>query len=284
MTLRRFPLPQSIPGARRTARWLALHDVLVPVVVYQMAKVGSSAIVDALLRSRLAVFHVHRIDPRNIERVRARRRELGWRDYPHVAHHEQLARQIREKVLAVRKPARFITLVKDPIARNLSSYFEHLDAIWHTDDAHEKVPMEELCAGFLQRFPHTEPLTWFDDELRPTLGIDVFAEPFPAQGHVVRRSPAYELLVLKTEMPDAAKQAVLARHLGLSVASVRRVYETSSKSKGEVYREFLRRVPLTPEYVRDLLESRYTRHFYGEAERDEMRRRYLDGRHSPMVH
>jgi hypothetical protein len=275
MTLRRFPLPKGVRGAAWGARWLSLRGVLVPVVVYQMAKVGSSAVVHALVRSRLPVFHVHRIHPANIERVRARRRELGWRDYPRVARHEQMARQIRERVLATRKPARFITLVKDPIARNLSSYFEHLDAIWGVDDAHEKVPLQDLCDGFATRYPHEEPLNWFDHEVLPVLGIDVYTQPFPAEGHVVLRSPLYELLVVKSEIPDETKRDAIANFLGGRVAAIGRANRTEATAKGKVYKEFMRRVELSAAHVEEMLGARYTAHFYDPAEREALRQRYL---------
>lgn len=258
-------------------RWLAMRGLagLTPVIVYQMAKVGSSAVVGALTGSRLPVFHVHRMNAGHLEQLRARRAALGWR-IPPIPAHDRLGLELYHRVIAPRRAARVITLVRNPIARNLSSYFEHLDFIWNTANAHEAVPLDELCAGFFERYTHEEPLTWFDDELQPVLGVDVYAEPFPAAGHVTVRGGPFDVLVLKSEAADEVKRAALSEHLGVDVAPLRRTNTTEETAKGKVYREFVRRVRLTPAYVDELLNARYTRLFYSDSERAGIRNRFLD--------
>lgn len=259
------------------ARWLAIRGLagLTPVIVYQMAKVGSSAVVGALTRSRLPVFHVHRMSASHLDQLRARRAALGWH-IPTVPVHDQLGLELYDRLIAPRGRARIITLVRDPIARNLSSYFEHLDFIWRTGNAHGAIPLDDLCAGFFERFTHSEPLTWFEDELQPVLGIDVYARPFPAAGHVTIRGGTFDVLVLESEAADEVKHAALSEYLGIEVAPLRRTNITGESSKGKVYREFIRRIRFTAAYVDELMNARYTRHFYSEAERDEMRQRWLE--------
>lgn len=275
--LTRFPLPPSVPGSRRMARWLAIRGLagLTPVIVYQMAKVGSSAVVGALTRSGLAVYHVHRMSARHLEQLRAGRAALEWR-IPPIPVQDRVGLDLYDRVIAPRRAARVVTLVRNPIARNLSSYFEHLDFIWNTANAHAAVPLDELCAGFLQRYTHTEPLTWFDDELQPVLGVDVYGVPFPAAGHVTIRGGTFDVLILKSEAADEVKRGALSEYLGIDVAPLQRTNITGETPKGKVYREFLRRLRFTPAYVDELLNARYTRHFYSEAERAEMRKRCLD--------
>ena len=51
---------------------------MAPIIVYQMGKVGSSSIRDSLKSSGVhPVFHVHRMNPRNIEAVRNAYRRRG---------------------------------------------------------------------------------------------------------------------------------------------------------------------------------------------------------------
>lgn len=168
-----------------------------------------------------------------------------------------------------------VTLVRDPIARNLSSYFEHLDSIWRTAGAHRVVPFDELCAGFLERYTHREPLTWFDDELRPVLGLDVYAQPFPAKGSLIVASDTFDALVLKAEAPDTEKQRALAAYLGVAVAPIRPANRTAGTVKGLAYSRFVREVRLPATYVDSMLDAWYTRHFFSDAERETMREKYL---------
>lgn len=244
-----------------------------PVLVYQMAKVGSSAVVDALAQHPLPVFHVHRVNPENLIRLREERRRLGWEVGP-IPPHDELGMRLHRRVFSRGRRARVVTLVRDPIARNLSSYFEHLDAIWHTTDAHQSIPIEDLCRGFVERFFHTEPLTWFENEMLPVLGIDVYVQPFPEEGHAVIRDGRAEVLILKSESSDEAKSAALSRFLGIDGITVRRSNETQSKAKGETFRRFRQTLRLSHAYIDEMLSARYTRHFYSEAERRELRNFY----------
>ncbi|HEY0371540.1 MAG TPA: putative capsular polysaccharide synthesis family protein, partial [Thermoanaerobaculia bacterium] len=204
-------------------------------------------------------------------RLRATRAALGWHVAPSPPPHDLLGLELRDRLVRRGRRCRVITLVRDPIARNISSYFEHLDAIWNRTDAHASVPLDDLHRGFLERFPHDEPLTWFDDELLPVLGIDVHDHSFPSAGSL----RIGDVLIMKSELEDAVKSAALRDFLGLRRLTVQPTNSTGSKSKGETYRHFLATIRLEQGFVDRMLESRYTRHFYTEAERDAMRRKYL---------
>lgn len=251
-----------------------MHGVgSVPVVVYQMAKVGSTSIVDALLRSRLPAFQVHRMNPVHMERVRKARMSLGWRVHP-PNFSDRIGSQLYRRVIQPRRPARIITLVRDPIARNLSCYFEHLDDIWQTDRAHERISLDELCEGFLARYTHHEPLTWFDDELFPVTGVNVYGTAFPESGHTVVGGERYDVLVLRSNLPDHRKAVAVSSFLGLDIGPVVSANRTESKAKGGIYTAFRSQLRLPRSYVEELLESHYARHFFSDAERTAMCARY----------
>jgi hypothetical protein len=231
---------------------------LTPVIVYQMAKVGSSAIVEALRREPLPLFHVHRMSAEHLERMRAERRARGWL-VPPIQRHDRVGLALNAKIIAAGRPAKIVTLVRDPIARNLSSYFEHLDAIWNVRDAHAVIPLDELCSGFVERFLHDEPLTWFDDEMLPVLGVDVYEHPFPADGHTT----IGDILILRSELPDDVKRSALSSFLSRAIAPLRRVNETRDTAKGAVYEQFRRALRIPDDYVARMRSSRYYQHFYG---------------------
>jgi hypothetical protein len=264
-------------AAQRIRQSVFLHGNVfrwTPLIVYQMAKVGSSAIVKALSGSRVPLFHVHRMNAEHLHRMREERRARGW-SIPPVPPHDRLGIQLASSLMATGGRARIVTLVRDPIARNFSSYFEHIDAIWHTPHASESIDLDRLCAGFLERFTHAEPLTWFDDELRPVFGVDVYEHAFPPAGHLTIHTDRFDLLVLKAEASDETKGAALSQFLGTGRIVVERANVTPDKTKGDLYRRFLATIRLSAAYVEEMLSARYTRHFYSEAEREAMRRSYL---------
>lgn len=271
------PAPALVPW-RLYRRYASRRNLLgvAPLIVYQMAKVGSSAIVAALRQARMPVFHVHRMDAAHLTALRETRRALGW-DIPPTPPHDLLGLRLRRDVIEPGGPAAIVTLVRDPIARNLSSYFEHLDAIWRRPNAHEHVSMDQLIHGFSERFPHPEPLTWFEDELEKVTGFDVYQTLFPACGHLSLRLGNRSLLILKAELPDETKAEALTELTGTRIATVHRVNPTRIKPKGVVYRRFVESLRLSDAYLSTMLESRYCRHFYSPAERAAMWRRYAGG-------
>lgn len=213
------------------------------------------------------------MDAGHLRRLREGRRALGW-FIPPVPAHDRLGIHLREQVIDRGRRAAIVTLVRDPIARNISSYFEYLDAIWHRPNAHESVSMPALIEGFKTRFPHAEPLTWFDDEMRQVTGIDVYQYPFGASGHLVVSNNKLDVLILKSELPDASKARMLADFLGVRSLSLAPVNRTSDKAKGAVYQAFVKSLRLEPGYLDQMLGSRYVRHFYTAAEQEELWRRY----------
>lgn len=246
---RRLLLRGNVPG-------------LTPVLVYQMAKVGSSAIYAALQRARLPVFHVHRLSAEHLDRVREERRALGWR-VPPIHAHQRLGLDVFAKIVAKGRRARIVTLVRDPIARNLSGYFESIDEIWSVAGAYAVIPAEEMQRGFLERYTHDEPLTWFDDEFLPILGVDVYDHPFPAAGHTTIHTDRYDILILRSELPDDAKRSALSSFFGRNIPPLRRENTTGNKAKGAAYEQFRSTIRLPEEYVARMKSSKYYRHFYG---------------------
>lgn len=273
-TFRLAQAPPFLPW--RAFRWYAGRPNLLglaPVIVYQMAKVGSSAVVSALRDARLPVFHVHRMSADHLQAMRDTRRALGWQ-VPPVPAHDRLGLRLRRDVIDRGRKAVIVTLVRDPIARNISSYFEHLDAIWGTPNAHESISMERLHRAFLERFTHSEALTWFEDELQAVTGLDVYQTPFPSCGYSLIQHENLKVLILKTESSDETKARVLTDVLGKRISVLQRVNETRSKSKALAHRDFIRTLPLGEAYIREMLDSRYCTHFYSPVERDRMRKRY----------
>ena len=82
------------------------------------------------------------------------------------------------RVIDPRLASRVVTMVRDPVARNVSSYVQHWDEIRGVRRAHERVPMPQLLRKFHDVFEHDEPLIWFDTVIREEFGVDVFASSF----------------------------------------------------------------------------------------------------------
>ena len=83
-----------------------------------------------------------------------------------------------------RRTLKIVTLVRDPIGRNVSMYFHDLH-YWlayyfsevrpDRDGARRNRPLIDC---FRETFDHRYPLDWFDKELKRLSGIDVYEHAF----------------------------------------------------------------------------------------------------------
>lgn len=181
--------------AWRIARWLSQRSTLltgliynilfrfweiqgrVPVVVFQMAKVGSSTVARSLKASRkLAVFQVHNLSTSDIE---ASLTSIAHRNQRVPSRVIWESRYLNKKINQYYKSNRwhFITLVREPIARNVSAYFQNIEK-WCpriSDTSLTRSERLEIAKQtFFTKFQRNHPLTWLDDRLLPVIGIDVY--------------------------------------------------------------------------------------------------------------
>lgn len=264
---------------RRTFRRLAdtIREVLLRsrngeyVLIYQMGKVGSSSIYASLRGMGIpGVYHSHRMNPDNISRIRAEHRRLGIPAPPGDA----LGLRLYRKVICSQAHVRVICPVRDPISRNMSAFFQNQLRYWgeHLRTTWEDREVAPLIEQFLNEYDHDVPLTWMDLELKQTLGIDVYAHPFPRETGILEiESGVRRLLLFKCEIDDKAKEDALRRFIDLPSFVLRNQNVSRSKRYAETYAAFRSAVHLPPAYIERICESRFTKHFYTEDEIRKMR-------------
>ncbi len=276
----------------------ALRHPLPPVLVYQMAKVASRGVSDALQgRHDLGVLHFHFCDPDYS--LYTHRQLFSAEGLPQNGPTEMTAlnrrwqrfltsqlrgptdnmvhgRAIHERLIKPRHKAFVITLVREPIARNISSYFHNLNIYWRQRDAHANVPFDKLVEGFVSYPLNAVPLEWFDREFKPALGIDIYEHPFPReQGFMRFSTDHYEVLVMRHDLDDRQKERCIQELLGVQDVAIRPVNTAAEKPYAEVYRHFVENVRLPESYISEMLDSKYTRHFYTSEEIERVRAKWL---------
>lgn len=252
-----------------------------PVVAYSMPKTASAAVYKALRRAPgVLALKSHTLRP---EHWRKRRLDPAWmpgwtgmwRDHWHTD------RLIHQRIVARGRPCRFIALVRDPVATNLSA-FVYFASYWFADlpacPSLRDMPEPELLDAFLTRYPHHVTTDWFDLEPKAELGIDVYATPFPHDaGHAVYQQGPFEMLVLRTELPDEAKNDAINAFLGTRSVRVPRFNTSEQHGVATPQKTLKRLIAARPDYVNALIDHRFTAHFWSPAEREAMRARWLGG-------
>ena len=247
------------------------------VIIYQMGKVASSSLRRALEPvPGIEVIHAHHLDAGYAAELNARKRALGWR----TTIDPQAVRALAAS-LANQPELPVITLVREPVSRNLSAYFNNLHLIHGSKDAWRQLSHEELLDGFLNRYPHDIPVEWFDRELKPSMGVDAYAHAFPRTGALRLDTPRCRLLLMRHDLAQEQKCKQVEALLGLNGLVMAQDNLASDKPYSQVYRDFLTRVRLPTAYLERMLGSRYARHFYDDAERANLLRHWSATNRNP---
>lgn len=263
-----------------------------PVIVYSVGKVGSSSVV-AMLEAALdgrGISHVHWLAAENLQADEAhyRSRARAYRGTPRrmsrlLPRYVWLGQHLNKAITSA--PANtvwdVVTLVRDPIRRNISAFFQNLELMfdfWPAEELNSR-SVEDVAGRLVEMFLDcyvagnspveydSDPLTWLDVELKPVFGVDVFARPFPvSRGYDTYGSANSRVLLVRLEDLDRVANTAFAEFLGTGVANVVRSNDAADKVYADVYRRFKKLLKIPRQYVDRMYSSQYSRHFYTPAE------------------
>ena len=246
-----------------------------PLVIYQMGKVGSSTLWRSLAPFDLGrpAFRVHSLTPEHLEDGLGGVGMSAREYYEQRSTHDLVGRYLRRELERARGRDRWkvITLVRDPLAQNVSSFFQLLDL--RAPELLERhrsgtLQMQDLLARYLEDYPPDCIFNrWFEAEMGAVFGLDVFADPFPwDQGYRIYQAADADVLVLRLEDMDRCGGEVMREFLGLEGFRVIPDNVGDDKGYADLYRDFQARAQLPVEYVDAVYGSRLVQHFYSPAE------------------
>lgn len=262
-------------------QFLRSHALRNPVYILQMGRVGSVSVLTAVnaacqeIGLDVPVYHKHYISSFDliVERIVA--------DLEDPAFALQFDRQLRNTFLSdiqSGQPVKIISLVRDPVARNVSMFFFAFSQFvpdWKEKEAQNLLPASMLNEIFesKRQFIQTA-LNWFDEQIKDTLELDVYAAPFEkARGWQVYKKGQVELLVLRMEDLYRTGEDVLRQFLHLPHLKMVKVNTGEEREAYELYRRFLTQ-PISQEYLEMTYATKLARHFYTDAEIEQFIQRW----------
>lgn len=273
----KYPLTERI--------WLYRQywNPLPAILVHQMGKVGSRTVYRTLMGLGLPnpIYHVHWLSSTGIQAEKERYRQAGAKTDRHLRESRSLRRQLdhqREREWWI------ITLVRDPIARQISELFEQLWLYYPAlmaagGDVRVDQTLTALEASFTKYDETTDKChTWFESELKGVFGIDIFDHPFDHEaGHSMVDRGQVRLLVLRLEDLDRNADLIgrFVGHPGPVTLINANVAE--NKRYAEAYKTVTANFRLPASLCQTIYGSAYARHFYGPAMRAAFVRRWAHG-------
>jgi hypothetical protein len=255
-----------------------------PVLVYQMGNVGSRSVVRAV-QSRWPgpVAHFHTLDTEELAASEKlfRRQFKEHREVPsHTLEGLHIARRLRRE--GTSGSWRVITMVRDPVARNLSAFFMSFrtrlagtELLRRIRAGGDPTLVQDLIDRFVDTFNHRGPLAWFDRELRAATGVDVFASSFsPDRGAQVYEGPIGRILLLRLEDLNRVGREEICAFLDLPDLEISVGNQSTASLYGEVFAQIRDRLRMPAPVLDAIYESKLCRHFYTETEREAFRARW----------
>jgi len=252
------------------------------VYIYQMGKVGSFTVLETLGNMGMDLFHEHCFTLSHYEAVGIKRVLGTYADitskFSAVKRKIYPSQRLRE--FQKRPRIKLITLVREPISRNLSLCFHHFTDFIR-DDVTRRTFKEhsssfEMFSHYLEnKINQSAGIHWFDLEFQPTTGVDVYDFPFDREkGYNVIHSGKYDILVMQVEQLNTSMEMIRA-FLGLPdpLVPVQRNIG-SRKWYHLLYNEFKENYVPSPSLVDALYTSKFMTHFYSEADIAKFRQKW----------
>jgi len=254
-----------------------------PIVVHNMAKVGSKTIARSLkaFDPFAEIYQTHYLSEKGLIRAEERMGMLPNKFWAHIDENRRLSRRIHFDYEV--KKWQVITLVRDPVERNISYFFHCLEYLLPAaaDEFYAgRMTTTKLTDLFLENLNENSPLhfvfpphMWFEAEMFPVFNIDVFSVPFPKEkGYKIYQGEKAKLLLIRLEsLGDCAAEAFYSF---LDISRFKIVNENTSAQRQKnrkfpyysLYDEFKEKIIFPRKYLDEIYGSRLVKHFYSDDE------------------
>jgi len=249
------------------------------VFIWQMGKVGSSALAESIEKLDVySVFHFHHTNADTIQKVVRAKGDAGV-EIPKDLRLSQMLLDIMSAIKSQKNDKIFvISAVRDPIARNISAFFQNLNIFAPDVDFSSGRDAQKVREIFMATYSHGIPTGWFDREILHTAGIDIYETPFDHDEGALRMSEApFELLVLRAEDADSKKSAALNELLGRTDIVLEKHNVSRRKKYANLYSAFMDGLAFDTDFLSAQYDTPFCRHFYTDDELTSFQKQWMPG-------
>jgi hypothetical protein len=244
-----------------------------------MGKVGSQTIIASLRGAgiRKPIIHIHDLSKEGIEKSELKKsciKNGNLRYWRNIYMQKKIA-----TMRSICKKWKIITLTRDPVARNISTYFHNIQSLWFPDlikrYENGSLIIRDIEKKFFEVIEHKRPVEWFDCELKNLFDIDVFRDSFPKdKGFKIYKKDNIEVLVIKLEKLNECGIEALKKFLGEANYLLINKNRFQDKEYKSIYEEFNKRIRLPDEYLEGLYNTKYMKYFYTIDEINNFKRKW----------
>jgi hypothetical protein len=172
------------------------------------------------------------------------------------------------------KPFSLICMIREPISRNISGFFESFEEYVGVPFSESSHQPEELCQLFLERYDHLGMHQWFEEELQRGTGMNVVEHPVHPPGYQRLDQGVIRFLLLKTELPDREKIRLVSEFLSLPEFPLHSVNVAEKKPYAKMYQDVKALLKIPEPLLLQITSAPLIQHFYSPQEIEEMNKRW----------
>lgn len=263
------------------------------IIVHQPGKVGSNTISTTLRHHVIPAVRTHGI--------------LYSCEYANGG--DELKNTMVDAIYSEDRKVKLITLVRDPIAKDIGHFFQKLtatenDTAWFVKGLMEK----DFQQSYLNYLSVVSPFDfsngkrkdefnkkmvshidyigsknsngalwgWYEEEYKNILGIDVLAHEFDVdKGYTVIRHKNVEVLIMQLEKLNTLEN-VLAEFVDVPELKLVSVNRGVEKAYRYIYKAFQKEVRIPKEYMEFCYNNPYMRHFYSKEDIERFYKKWED--------
>lgn len=243
------------------------------VLIFTVGKVGSSSIYSTCLANEnIDAYHLHHISPQALQAQSA-----AFVNNPEMMHdHLKTALLLAERKALQNENLKVINLVRDPVSRSLSHFFQDYFApssmnlknlLQQIDEFGEEKMATEIIKMFLAKSRHLEPFNWVKTELSYILQDEPYKHPFNKDdGYNIIENKNVSLLTLQCEIDDKQKLNAVSEFLDLSFDDIVTSNITGDRNVGNIYKKVKSLMKLPTEYLDMMYKNEYCEHYYSQKQ------------------
>lgn len=239
-----------------------------PILIWQMGKVGSTSIGDALRSINVTSTQLHVIDSERLDNIVREHNERGFAVPDHISDALRLQALIKNSS----EKFRIISLVRDPIERNLSALFESWE-VYPPSYSQAEGP-SALAEWFVMNFDYSV-LNWFDHEIINSTRINIYNTPFDHNSKkLLIETDRIKIMVLRKEDSQIQKKKNLEDFLDIPEINIGYSNISDLKNRSALWNTMRTSAKVSSILLDNVYKSRMVRHFYTDYEIEKLRMKW----------
>lgn len=241
-----------------------------PIIILTPGKTGSSSIYNSLKKQLPnPVFQLHNLSENEIEKLKRIHLNSDRKSLPlHLIISENLNKRLKK----YKGKLYIVTIVREPISREISSFMQNINFIKNSIERNNLSIDIEMASNILSKSLENNVgdkfEKWFKKEIESSFSINVFMKSFDHSANfMIFRNGRYNLLLMKMETMDKIFSKAISKLFSTSISIyLKRDNVGEKKYYSSDYSELKRHIKIDNKILKEVINSRYMKHFYSENE------------------